>query len=69
MGIAISYCIGALCILLPRIMAKVIAETLDFITKHRYGPASAEQKKVRPIFSVIVGVTMIAMTAAVHSSK
>jgi hypothetical protein len=69
MGLIISYCIGAGCVLYPRVMASAIAEVLGFVTKHKYGAAAPEKKKVRPIFSIIVGVTIIALTAGVHSDQ
>jgi hypothetical protein len=67
MAITISYCVGAVFVLYPRVMAVVLAEILDFVTKHKYGAATPEQKGVRPIFSILVGVTIIGLTAGVHS--
>jgi hypothetical protein len=67
LGILISYCIGALCILFPNPAGKVIAELLDFISQ-KYGRASEDQKKVRPFFCILVGVMIFAMTTAIKNN-
>lgn len=59
MGTLVAYVIGAICILLPKPAGKVIAEVLDQITKRKYGAATEEQKQVRPVFSIIVGIIII----------
>ncbi len=67
MGVFIAYGIGVLCIVFPTISGKVIAELLDQITKRKYGAASEEDKKVRPIFSVLVGFVVLALTYFVQA--
>ena len=69
MSIIIAYCIGAACILLPGIMAKVIAEVVHFVTKFKHGPMSTEQRQVRPIIACLVGVVIVCMTYAVQSRQ
>lgn len=66
MGILIAYGIGFLCIIFPKVCAKVIAELLDQLTKYKYGATTEEQKQVRPVFSVIVGIVIISFTYAIQ---
>ena len=68
-GIIVAYCAGVLCTMFPRISGTVIAEALDFITKHKYGAPPEDQKRVRPVFAVIVGCTSLALTVAVQSGR
>jgi uncharacterized membrane protein len=68
MGIIISYCIGALCILLPIPAGKVLAEVIDFTTQ-KYGRAAEDQKKVRPFFSILVGVVIIVLTTIIKNNN
>ncbi len=65
-GLSIAYLLGGVCIVLPRHMGVLIAEALDWITKHKYGAATSEQKQVRPAFSVLIGIVVLALSAAVH---
>jgi hypothetical protein len=65
MGIIISYCIGVLCILFPTAMSKIIAETLAIIQTPRFGRPPEEQIKVRPIFSILIGVLILLLTTAI----
>jgi hypothetical protein len=64
MGIIISYCIGTLCIVFPKPAGKVIAELLDLMTQN-YGRAAEDQKKVRPFFSILVGIVIICFATAI----
>ena len=66
MGILIAYGIGFLCIIFPKVCANVIAELLDQLTKYKYGATTEEQKQVRPVFSVIVGIVIISFTYAIQ---
>ncbi len=59
MGTTVAYILGTLCILLPKHSSIVIAEVLDQLTKRKYGAATEEQKQIRPIFFVIVGIIII----------
>ena len=67
MGILIAYGIGFLCIIFPKVCAKVIAELLDQITQYKYGAATKEQKQVRPVFSVIVGIIILSFAYAIQT--
>ena len=64
MGIIIAYIIGFLCIFFPTPVGKILAEVIDFITQ-KYGRAPEGQKKVRPFFSILVGIVIISFTTAV----
>ncbi|WP_144395411.1 hypothetical protein [Pleionea sediminis] len=66
MGIIISYIIGALFILLPKIMGKVIAELLALISTPRFGRPPDDQINARPIFSILIGVVILSITAAIQ---
>ena len=35
--------------------------------EYKYGAATEEQKQVRPVFSVIVGVVIISFAYAIHT--
>ncbi len=65
-GLSIAYLFGGACIVLPRRMGVLIAKALDWITKHKYGAATSEQKQVRPAFSVLIGIVVLVMSATVH---
>ena len=69
MGVNISYIIGALCIIFPRVSGNVIAELLDQIAKRKYGAAPPEEKKVRPVFSILLGIVIIFLAYAVDTSN
>lgn len=69
MGFYIAYIIAAICILFPRRSGVVIAELLDQISKRKYGAASEEDKQVRPVFSVLVGLVILFLTSLIRAKN
>ncbi|MFT6834982.1 MAG: hypothetical protein ACJA0H_001016 [Francisellaceae bacterium] len=65
MEIIIAITIGVICITFPRLTGKVIAKAFEFITKSRSRSASYEQKKIQPIFSILIGIIIIFITILV----
>ncbi len=65
MGTYIAYAVGLACLLLPGPAGKVLAEVLNWITKHKYGEVSAERKRVRPAVTMLVGLVVLALAFAV----
>jgi hypothetical protein len=38
------------------------------LTKYKHGAATPEQKKVRPMFSILVGIVIVGLTAAIQNN-
>ena len=73
MGIIISYCIGLACICLPKKANKVIQAIMDYLVVNRSNYMKTEvpdekDTRIRPVFSVVIGVTIVGITAFAHLS-
>ena len=80
MGIIISYLVGASFIIFPKLFAPTIASITYHLTRHAsgafrksaqeiYDEASEDQMKVRPAFTIFLGVFIVLLTLFVQSAK
>jgi len=81
MGAMISYIIGALFIIFPTFFSPIIANIVYQLTRHKpgghftksaqeiYSEASEDQMKVRPFFTVFIGLFIITLTFIIQTIK
>jgi CHASE3 domain sensor protein len=66
LGLLISYCIGLVCIFLPKNAIKVIQAISDDLLKKAEKRMNTEvdedQTIIRPVFSIVIGVCIVAIT-------
>ncbi len=65
MAIIVSYIIGLLFILFPKVLGKLVAELLDFLYEFRV--FTPEEKKHRPIFPVMIGILILVLTYVIDN--
>ena len=81
MGTMISYIVGALLIIFPTFFSPILANITYQLTRHKpgglftksaqeiYSEASEGQMKVRPLFTVFIGLFIIVLTFIVQTAK
>jgi hypothetical protein len=73
LGILITYCIGIVCIVFPKRAIKVIQAIADHLlkiaSKRNSGAVSAEDMVIGPKFSVVIGVSILGITAFAQAMK
>lgn len=82
MGIMISYLVGVLFIIFPKLFSPIIANITYQLTRHawpglfgkrtqqeRYDEAHEDQMKVGPKFTIFLGVFIILLTFFIQSNK
>ncbi len=69
----ITYCIGIVCIVFPKRAFKVIQaianHLLEIAKKRNSGTVSAEDMVIGPKFSVVIGVSILAITAFLQAMQ
>jgi uncharacterized membrane protein len=67
LGILLLYVVGIVCILFPKQMTKVIQNIIDYLivihSKRMNTEVSEEDVKIRPKFSIFVGIAILLVTA------
>lgn|GEM_PF-1982719 len=73
MGILIAYCLGIICIVFPKRAVKVIQAIFDHFlkmaSKRISGTVSEEDMVIGPKFSVVIGVSILGITAFLQAMK